>query len=138
MREATGFDAVRIMYLRFVVGTNAENAFRLTGIIVSARILRDKSRLYGYESQLVNEVFDWFNQNLPCPPFREKLESGEWTPDAVCWFRDRAREPIRRIWDLVAVLREHRVPVRMLETHDPGEIVYGDEFQVVAETPLWA
>jgi hypothetical protein len=129
---------VMAMFLRFVVGTQRENGYWLTGVIVSARTIRDKSQLYGYESAYLDEIFAWFNANLPCPPFRQKIESGEWTPDAVCWFHPGAKVPIRRIWDIVAILREHRVPVRMLTTPNPGEIVYTDDFQVVAETPRWA
>jgi hypothetical protein len=137
VRALVGDGGVMVMFLRFVVGTQRENGFRLTGVIASAGIIHDKDQLYRYESELLDEVFGWFNANLPCPPFREKLESGEWTPNAVCWFRPEAKEPIRRIWDIVAILREYRVPVRMLTTARPGEIVYSDEFQVVAETPRW-
>jgi hypothetical protein len=132
-----GDGGVMVIFLRFVVGTQRENGFWLTGVIASAGIIRDKDQLYRYESELLDGVFAWFNANLPCPPFREKLESGEWTPNAVCWFHPEAKEPIRRVWDIVAILREHRVPVRMLATARPGEIVYSDEFQVVAETPRW-
>jgi hypothetical protein len=126
-----------VMFLRFVVGTQRENGFWLPGVFARALTIRDKSQLYGYESAHLNETLEWFDANLPCPPFRQKLESGEWSPDAVCWFHAEAKEPIRRMWDIIAILREHRVPVRMLTTARPGEIVYADEFQVVAETPRW-
>ena len=79
------------------------------------------------------------NEHLACPPFEEKLEAGEWTcRDAVCWFRPRAKEPLSRLWDIVAILREHGVPVRLITAARPGTIVYEDEDQVVAETPSWA
>ena len=128
------------MFVRFVVGADAENASRLTGVINMAQALRDagKLELYGYESALLEDIGEWFNENLPCPPFRRKLKSGEWTPQAVSWFRADAGEPLRRIWDIVAILREHGVPVRMVTTENPGKIVYSDRYQVVAETPRWA
>ena len=39
------------------------------------------------------------------------------------------------MWDLVAILKEHGVPVRIVRTKNPGMSVYRDEFQIVAETP---
>ena len=95
------------MFVRFVAGTDTENAFWLDGVITVASDLRDQGELYEHESRWLEEIFDWFNENLPCPPFRKKLRSGEWTRNAVCWFRDRAGEPLRRIWDIVAILEEH-------------------------------
>ena len=126
------------MYVRFVVGADAENAAWLNGIFTEARLLRDAGELYDYESERLQAIFDWFNEHLPCPPFKKKLRSGEWTREAVAWFRPDAKGPIERIWDIVAVLREHGVVVRMITTERPGKIVYEDEYQVVAETPYWA
>jgi hypothetical protein len=126
------------MFVRFVAGTDSENAYWLTGVITSARVLRDDGELYRHEVNLLAEAFEWFNQHLPCPPFREKFQTGAWTREAVCWFRDDAGEPLGRIWDIIFILEEHGVPVRLVTTNRPGKIVYSDEFQVVAETPYWA
>ena len=126
------------MFVRFVAGTDTENAFWLDGVITVASDLRDYGELYDHESRWLDEIFDWFNENLPCPPFRQKFRSGEWTRRAVCWFHDRAGEPLRRIWDIVAILEEHGTTVRLVKTHRPGKIVYHDRYQVVAETPYWA
>ena len=76
------------MFVRFVVGTEAENAFWLTGVFTIAREMRDRGELYDYEARWLEEVFDWLNTHLPCPPFREKRRSDEWTEEAVSWFRD--------------------------------------------------
>ncbi len=97
------------MFLRFVVGTDAENAFWLTGVITIAEKLRKGGELFRYESVLLEASFDWLNEYLPCPPFGAKIRSGEWTRNAVSWFRDDADEAIQRIWDIVAVLKEHGV-----------------------------
>jgi hypothetical protein len=126
------------MFVRFVAGADAEDAFWLTGVFVEARLLRDEGRLYAYEVELLEETYAWFNENLPCPPFGANLRSGAWTPEAVAWFRDDAGEPLRRIWDLVHLLRENGVPVRLVTTDRPGKIVYRDAYQIVAETPYWA
>lgn len=126
------------MYVRFVVGPDDENPFWLDGIFTIAARLRKEGELYGYESELLEATFDWFNEHLPCPPFQEKRRSGEWSRDAVSWFRPEAGEPLRRIWDIVALLREHGTPVRMVTSNKPGRIVYRDRYQVVAETNNWS
>jgi hypothetical protein len=126
------------MYVRFVVGDDAANAYWLTGVFSWARLLREDGKLYAYEVDLLEATHAWFNEHLPCPPFQAKLRSGEWTREAVCWFRDGAGEPLRRIWDLVQLLRENAALVRLVATDRPGKIVYRDDYQVVAETPYWA
>jgi hypothetical protein len=126
------------MFVRFAVGADADNAFRLDGVIMVAWALRGQGELYDHESAWLDEVIDWFNEHLPCPPFRKKLCAGEWSRNAVCWFRDSAGEPLRRIWDLVALLDEHGTTVRMITTDKPGTIVYADKYQVVAQAPHWA
>jgi hypothetical protein len=126
------------MFLRFVVGADSENPFWLNGVFTEARILRDEGKLYRHEEQWLEATFDWFQENLPCPPFSSRLRSGEWTREAVSWFRDDAGEPLRKIWDLVALLEENGVPVRLVTTERPGKIVYRDRYQVVAETQRWA
>src|SRR3954447_5147692 len=114
--EDSGGAGTIAMFVRFVVGADVENAAWLTGVITEARILRDEGHLYRYESDLLEEAFAWLNEHLPCPPFGEKLRSGEWTRDAVCWFRAEARGPVGRLWDIVAILKEYGVPVRLVTT----------------------
>src|SRR4051812_19140974 len=53
------------MFIRFVVGTDDENHRPLTGIITELRLLRDESQLYPYEEEWLEEIYDWFNANLP-------------------------------------------------------------------------
>jgi hypothetical protein len=123
------------MYIRFVVASHDENPWRATGIITSARVLCDDGELEPYEAEIVQSSFDWFNDHLPCPPFGANRKSGAWTVDAVAWFVPEAKEPIARMWDLVAILKEHGVAVQIFRSESPGLIVYRDEYQVVAETP---
>lgn len=40
----------------------------------------------------------------------------------------REASPVQRIWDIVAILKEHGVPVRMITSDKPGKIVYADEY----------
>jgi hypothetical protein len=123
------------MYLRFVEGAETQDARWLTGVITAARVLRDESRLEPYQVDIVEETYAWLNEHIPCPPFQNNLATGKWSDDAVAWFLPAATEAIRRMWDLVTVLKDHGISVRVLRSASPGLIVYRDEFQVVAETP---
>jgi len=42
-------------------------------------------------------------------------------------------EHLARMRELIAVLENHEVPVRIIKTTRPGYVVYEDEFQVVSE-----
>lgn len=121
------------MYVRFVVGTEAERVSRLTGVIITAGDLRYEGVLYAHELAWLDQAIAWFNEHLPCPPFRRKLRTGEWSERAVCWFRDDAKEPLGHLWDIITILKEHGVPVRLVVRRRPGRIVYSDRYQVVAE-----
>lgn len=123
------------MYLRFVEGVDSPTSRWLTGVITVARILKDDGRLEPHQIEIVDATFEWLNEHLPCPPFQRNLKSGKWSQDAIAWFLPDAVDAIQRMWDLVAVLKDHDVPVSVIRTASPGLIVYRDEFQVVAETP---
>lgn len=119
----------RPTFIRFVVGSDNEHHRALTGIITEVRLLRDADRLSDEETAPVEGTYDWFNDKVPVPPF----STSEWPKDVVMWFKDDAGEAISRMWDLVAILRESGVPVRLLRSTNPGRVVYEDDFQVVVE-----
>jgi hypothetical protein len=114
------------MFIRFVVGRDGEPHRILTGVVTEVRFLRDDGRLTSYEEATLSEVYAWLNNHLPVPPF----SSSSWPKDAVAWFKDDA-PAVDRMWDLVAILREHGVPVRMLRSRRPGKVLYEDDQQVV-------
>lgn len=115
------------MYIRFVVGTESERHRTLTGIITEARLLRDRGELEAYEVNLLEKIFDWLNEHLPCPPF----EANKWPKAAVSWFKPTAGEPIKKLWEIAALLKEHDIPVRVLKSKMPGRFFYEDGYQVV-------
>lgn len=115
------------MYIRFVVGQEDEDHRKLTGLITEASLLAERGELALYESQLLEDIFEWFNENLPCPPF-----SGDhWPEDAVSWFKPEATEPIKKMWELASLLKEHDIPIRILKSEMPGRSWYEDEYQIV-------
>lgn len=118
------------MYVRFVVGTNREAPRFQTGVVTELRMLRDDGGLADYEVAHINELFEWINGELPCPPFAES----KWSEDAISWFKDSAQELISKIRDMIAILEIHGRPVRMIVTKTPGRILYEDPYQVVAHS----
>jgi hypothetical protein len=116
-------------FLRFVVGGDDENHRALTGLITEARLLRDRGYLSKHEEEFLEEVYVWFNSNLPCPPF----SSAGWSRDAVTWFKDSANESIRKMRELAVLLEGHGKFVRTLQSKNPGKVLYEDEHQVVVE-----
>jgi sulfur carrier protein ThiS len=78
---------------------------------------------------------DWFEANLPVPARRSFLVKSRrrFRADGICWFTDGAREAIARAFTLAALLRECGVPVSKVATHRPGQILYRDDYQIVAK-----
>ena len=97
--------------------------------------LLDQGKLYKHEVVIVRETLDWFDKNLEEPdrftkskrPFCQKKKR------AISWFKSSSMEHLARMRELIAVLENHEVPVRIIKTTRPGYVVYEDEFQVVSE-----
>jgi hypothetical protein len=115
------------MFIRFVVGADDEHHRLLTGLITEARLLRDRGELAAYEAEQLEEAYEWFNTNLPQPPF----STAGWSRDAVTWFRDSAHDYILRMREIGALLESHGCLVRMLRSDNPGKVLYEDDFQIV-------
>jgi hypothetical protein len=96
-------------------------------------MLRDSGEVADYEVDHIEELFEWINDKLPCPPF----ESSDGSPDAISWFKDSSQEIISRFRDMIALLEIHGRPVRTITTMAPGTILYEDDYQVVAELPRY-
>jgi len=58
-----------MMFVCFVVGDDGEDHRCLTGVITEARLLRDENLLAEHENVWLEEMFDWFYDNVPVPPY---------------------------------------------------------------------
>lgn len=97
------------------------------GIFVAVDHLRRADRLSEDEEELYFDIDDWFNANLPNPPF---YEDGN-TVCAVTWFkRPTSPEMLKRLEPLCDILTKYGVEWVAAESSDPGEVVYEDKFQV--------
>jgi hypothetical protein len=122
------------MFLRFVTAQMHEESHKEIGVFQAAYRLRDNDMLSDEEEAILQGIRDWFNRNLEKPtrfttakpPYYRKRQNG------ISWFKHSAREHIGKIREMVALLKRHDVPVRMIKSARPGYIVYEDDFQVVA------
>lgn len=120
-------------YIRFVVGTESDSPRSQTGLFTELKYLLEEDVLQPYQQELVQEVFDYFNKELPIPPY----SGNKWSKDAIAWFKDDASPFIDRMRDLAFVVEEYGLQVRILLTDKPGMILYEDEFQVVAQNRIY-
>jgi hypothetical protein len=77
---------------------------------------------------LFKEIDDWFAENLPWPPQCKNREP------VVCWFKtENSDEMLRMIRPAMWLLERYHHPYFLVFTNDPGEIVYEDQYQIVAK-----
>lgn len=116
------------MYIRFIVGTDSEDPRKLHGPFTELEYLRKNRRLESYEEEVVEEIFNTFNAELPCPPW----DSSDWPVDSISWFKESGQGFISKMYCLVAILADHGIPVRVLKCRHLFKVLYEDGYQVVA------
>ena len=121
------------MYVRFVGLWRGRRGSNL-GMFRDASWTADDSRVHEALRLAIREQLDWFNAKLPAPERRFFLvkSRGAWLPDGICWFLDDAREMIARAFALAALLGECGVSMTKIATRAPGQILYRDDWQIVA------
>jgi hypothetical protein len=128
------------VFMRFVVGSGDAHHSKQTGIITEVYRLRDAGALAPHEEERLGDILVWLDEHLTFPPISPPRGQGPGagmgasaSAGAVCWFKAGAGadEPLRKLQEIVAILREHGTPVRVLQTGTPGKVVYEDDFQVV-------
>ena len=116
------------MFVRFVTTDRDPLAPGPLGIFRAAGNLRDSRDLDAWTAERIHEILGWFNANLPVP----KLEACQWR--AVFWFHAECQPMISRLWELVAILKDHGILVELIRTGGEtlGKVVYCDQFQIAA------
>ena len=122
------------MYVRFVTPWRGSRGINLGLFGPAGDCERDCSVGAALREAIWIEL-DWFAVNLPVPARSAFLVKSRrrWYPDGICWFVDEAREMIARAFTLASLLRECGVPVTKVATRRPGQILYRDDFQIVAK-----
>ena len=116
--------AGREVYLRFAAGGNHPDTNHPRGIFHVGDLLAHPEVTHA-QREVLDRSRRWFNENLWAPNLDE--------PRAIFWFRpDGAGECVARVWNRVALLREHGIVVHLLRCTDPGLVVYRDAQQIAA------
>src|ERR1051326_8227396 len=114
------------MYIRFVTTRIDEDSHSAQGVFVASYRLLDSGDLTRDEWKLVRKILEWFNENLPHPT--KSFETGR----AIFWFKSSAKGSIRKVWELVHVLRHDDHYVEVHKCRKLGNILYEDDLQVAA------
>lgn len=125
------------MYLRFTVPA-APGLGSVTRAHVDPGFFRSGYDLWSSDGSdpvkiAIRHELDWFNDNLPVPKRFAVKAKGVWHRDGVCWFRDDAAEAIAHAFALASLIEDCGVRVDRNWTRDPGQVLYRDNWQVVAK-----
>jgi len=120
------------MYVRFVTTNLLVNLRMAAGVFRIVHKVEDDTQVPDYERERLRDLIDWFNENLRVPSrFSRSGRRREYK--AVCWFKPSARAHIEKMREIVWILEANGVFVQMIKTHNPGYIVYEDDYQIAAE-----
>ena len=122
------------MFLRFVTSDLDEESHQELGVFHAAGNLRDSGLLSEHDEEILQEIRDWFSDNLEKPArfTNAKLPHYRKRKNGISWFKASAQEHIGKIREIIAILENYDVSVCMIKTDRPGYVVYEDQFQVVA------
>ena len=116
------------MFVRITINRLHKDSRQQLGILHAVRFLRDDNELTSSELARANRVFEWLYSHLKAPS-KKTLQSN---PTAVSWFRIEAREHIKRVERLIPIVEAHGYVANRRTSSNPGEIVYSDAVQVLA------
>ena len=121
--------------VRFVTSEIHEDSHFEAGVFHAVNGLLDEGTLYSHEVVIARETLGWFDKNLAEPDRFTKSKPPYYRKKhrAISWFKSSATKHLSMMRELVAILENHQIPVRIIRTTRSGYIVYEDEFQVVAE-----
>lgn len=114
------------MFLRFTTKEIDEDSYRPKGVISAAYSMLDSGDLELDEWTRLRSLLDWFEKNLPSPP------DDFYASRAIFWFKSGAKDNISRLWEMIAILREHGHHIEVLKCRHLANIIFADRFQVAA------
>jgi hypothetical protein len=106
------------MFLRFATTRIHQDSHKPEGVFQGALTLLGSEELQPGERETLRETLHWFNANLPRPPDSFSKER------AIFWVKSSAHDSIKRIWDLVHILRAHGFHVVIHKCRRLGNTCY--------------
>ncbi|MEM7278691.1 MAG: hypothetical protein AAF385_11260 [Pseudomonadota bacterium] len=104
-----------------------------TGLFQASYRLQNSGLLDGYEEEQLTTIRDWFNDNLKKPTSVSKSGKPHARDVAISWFKDSAKEHIKRMYALKPILEVQSVSVDLIWTPRPRYVVYENESQLTAQ-----
>ncbi|WP_284163504.1 hypothetical protein [Frigidibacter sp. SD6-1] len=123
-------------YIRFVRPNRIENQRHREGVFCAAYELRDCPSVDGRTLAHLEEILQWFRENLPIAGrFNRSSSKGAYRRETqgLSWYKDVATEAIGKSFELVRLLAENGYPIEVLRCDRVGYVLYEDDHQVVAE-----
>ncbi|MBM3668280.1 MAG: hypothetical protein FJW90_12590 [Actinobacteria bacterium] len=96
------------------------------GVFAAVSIVERSGILTETETRRLAEIRDWFEENVPNPPF---YENGN-PEGAVTWFKSTAQQCLTLAREMADIVRAHGVEVHEVSHGAPGRVIYEDAFQV--------
>ncbi|MBO4288980.1 MAG: hypothetical protein J5865_02620 [Lachnospiraceae bacterium] len=119
---------LKFKYVRIQGKELAKNTMYAKGIFSMCWQLIQNDVMEEEDADLYREIDDWFAHNLPWPPQCKNREP------VVCWFKtENSDEMMKMIRPALWLLERYHHPYFLVYTNDPGEIVYEDQYQIVAK-----
>ncbi len=117
------------MYIRFQGQRRNETSSSKLGVFQLAFELRDEGDVPKYlEAELLKNI-QWLREHLKSPDVLDDAAHHR----AISWFKPSAKEPIRRVRAIAAILNEHGYSIEQVQTRDPGVVIYEDGHQIIAK-----
>ncbi|MEM9168826.1 MAG: hypothetical protein AAGC56_04175 [Pseudomonadota bacterium] len=115
---------VRFQGLELNCGTSSRR-----GIFQLAYQLKHSEGTADYHDKELRNNLIWLETHLSAPSVLDKAEHYR----AICWFKDTAHEPLKRVWAVKFLLEEYGLWVDQVTTQKPGHILFEDGWQVAAK-----
>ena len=121
------------MYLRFICGVRDNYSGLEAGVFGPAfDIVNYHIEVPFWHWKEIRQTLDWFNDNLDRPSRLKCRRRKARDRAGVCWFRPEAERHISMARYLRWLVSEAGVPVWEVRSAQPGEIVFRDDYQIVA------
>ena len=114
------------MYIRFAITQIDKNSHQPQGLFRAADVLINSGNLTAEERKRLQDILVWFNVNLPAPNRRDIRGR------VTFWFYASAQECIRRMWELVHILRAHDYFIEVHKCEHLHNCIYRDKYQVAS------
>ena len=119
---------MQFRYVRIQGKELAKNTMYAKGIFSMCWQMIQDDVMEQEDVELYREIDSWFAKNLPWPPPCKRQEP------VVCWFKtENSEEMLKMIRPAMWLLERYHHPYFVVYTNTPGEIVYEDQYQIVAK-----